>query len=144
MTRRLHGRISLGLLFVAVALAAYAIFVSSPARAAGYVLFAAGSAMLVVGVFCTKCPEQGVRCAHGVPGMLAERFLRRRTGPYTGWDYAAVALAAVVILLLPQAWLVVRPGLFLVFWILVAAAAIEIRTCVCLACGNACCPLARR
>lgn len=144
MTRRLHGRIALGLLFVAAALAAYVLYGSSPAHATGYVLLSAASAMLMIGAFCTKCPEQGAGCAHGVPGMLAERFLPRRTGPYTAGDYAAVALAVLVIVLLPQAWLVARPGLFVVFWVLVGVAAIEIRTCVCLRCGNAGCPLARQ
>ncbi|NYT06341.1 MAG: hypothetical protein GKC04_08270, partial [Methanomicrobiales archaeon] len=112
--------------------------------AAGYVLLSAGAVMLAIGAFCTKCPEQGSACAHGVPGVLAERFLPRRTGPYSAWDYAAAAVGVLVTILLPQAWLIAQLALLVLFWVLVVMAALAIGCRVCPGCGNAGCPLARR
>lgn len=143
MTRQAHGLISLGFTFIAVAVGAYAIFISSTILAAVYVIISALSGLLVTLAYCTKCPEKE-SCGHVIPGRIAELLPPRRRGPYTLFEYAVVAFAVVVIVLVPQYWLLSNYWLLGTFWVLLLIGFVEIRVCVCQGCGNVYCPYYRK
>jgi hypothetical protein len=141
MTRQVHGLISLGFIFIAVAVGAYAIFVSSTFLAALYAIISALSGLLVLLAYCTKCPKKE-SCAHVIPGRIAKLLPPRRTGrPYSLFEYAVVAFGIGVIVLVPQYWLLSNYWLLAAFWVLLLIGFVEIRLCVCRGCGNVYCPL---
>lgn len=144
MNRYLHGVASMLFFLAAVALGFTAIFLASPAFAAGYLFLSAVLAVVALAGFCTKCPHRGLSCVHVAPGVLAALLLPRDEGPYTMREYAGVAITILFMLLFPQYWLVARLPLFLLFWACVVAAGVEIRSSVCRGCENIYCPVRRR
>jgi hypothetical protein len=65
----------------------------------------------------------------------------RQPGPYTPTEIAALILALLVMIGLPQFWLWRRTGLFILYWVLNGIALVQIRLVVCRTCENVYCPL---
>lgn len=142
MSRQFHGVSSLALLGVAAVLAALAMFDASWQVGAAYVVIGVAAQYVLVRAFCAKCPCKA-HCGHVLPGRIARRY-DRRPGPYTAGELAALGVALVALIGLPQGWLWRVPGLFAAYWVLTAVALVEIRLVVCRSCDNVYCPLRNR
>lgn len=139
-TRTFHGITSIGLVIVAVVVAAVGVFDRSWVWGFVYLAGCVVAPAVIVYAFCAKCPCR-TRCAHVLFGKLAVAFTDRRPGPYSGIELAVVGTALVWLLGFPQVWLWRNRALFLAFWALNALAVAQIRVAVCPACENAHCPL---
>lgn len=136
---RFHGISSLVLAGIAITLGAVSIYRASPWLALGYGILGALASFAVLFAYCAKCPGRE-HCAHVLPGRAAGLF-RRKTAPYTAWEYAAMAAGLGVIIFAPQPFLLPYPASLAAFWTLCAIAVIQIRMKVCSACANEHCPL---
>jgi hypothetical protein len=139
MSTQMYGLTSLGLIGVAVAIAAVALCQLSGALALVYL---AGSVLLSGGViyaFCAKCPCRK-HCGHVLPGKLAVTFTNRPTEPYTLIELAVVAVMGLAALGAPLLWLWRFPLFLGAFGLLILIALIQIRTVLCRACNNHFCP----
>jgi hypothetical protein len=140
MTIQFHGVTSLGLVLVALGIAAVAAFQVSWVLGSVYLLLCAGAALAILYAYCAKCPCRQ-HCGHVLPGRAAMWLNGRRPGPYTAVESGALVLALASLIGLPQAWLWQNLWLFTAFWMLTAVAVVQIRTVVCHACKNVHCPL---
>ena len=140
MTIRFHGVTSLGLVLVALGIAAVAAFQVSWVLGSAHLLLCAGSVLAILYAYWAKCPSRQ-DCGHVLPGRAAMWLKPRRPGPYTAVESGAVILALMLLIGLPQTWLCQNLWLFMAFWGLTTVAALQIRTVVCHACKNVYCPL---
>ncbi|KDE56068.1 hypothetical protein [Methanoculleus sp. MH98A] len=134
------GVFSLTLLTGAVMAGAAAIGLAEPLYALVYLAVAALLVGTVIAAFCTKCPLRGEKCLHVLPGRLAA-LLPARRGEYTAVEVAVVVVALLLILAIPQYWLLSQVPLFALFWVLAGTGTFLILRRVCPGCGNRCCPL---
>ena len=141
MGTRFHGLFSIGLVVMAVALAAVTALLTSSVLGLGYLALSALALLGIFYAFCAKCPCR-LSCGHVLPGMLASRFVSCEPGPYSKVETAIVMAALLLLLGLPQAWLWRYPILLIAFWLSAIVAVIEIRSFVCRACDNTFCPAA--
>jgi hypothetical protein len=137
---RIHGVVSLGATAIAAGISALAMGRDSWALAALYGAIYVAGGVLIIGAFCAKCPCKA-HCGHVLPGKLAARFPRRQPGPYRPLDYTLLGIGLAAWVLVPQPWLVSRPGLLVAYWILMGAAGLQIQHFVCRACRNTHCPI---
>lgn len=142
MTTRFHGLTSLGLVGCALILALVILFQESIVLGIVYLGVCTAGMVVVLYAFCARCPCKK-HCGHVLPGQIAGRF-HRRPGPYTPTDFAATAIALLILLGLPQFWLWQHPGVAVVFWVLTGIGLVQIRTYICRACTNVFCPLHAR
>jgi hypothetical protein len=140
MDRRGHGVVSAVLFVLAVGVGLFAILTAAPDIALVYLALCAVLFVVVLWGFCARCPHRGVNCAHLIPGVLASLLPERTCQPYSSWETAGVAVALLFMVLFPQPWLIATPPLLVLFWALVAGAALEIRVAVCRGCANIYCP----
>jgi hypothetical protein len=138
---RVHGLTSLGLVGIAIGIAAAVLFQTTFALGLLYLGITVASATAVLYAYCAKCPCK-VHCGHVLPGLAAKRF-QRRPGPYSTLELGAMLLALLVLFAFPQVWLWSHTALFIIFWALSGVALVDIRRYVCRACTNAFCPLNR-
>jgi hypothetical protein len=140
MSTRFHGVTSIGLVGIAIVIAAVVMFQASWMLGALYLVGCLIAPLGIVYAFCAKCPCRG-HCAHVVFGKLAIALTNRQPGPYSRGEVAVVAVALVWLLGLPQAWLWRYPTWLIVFWVLNAIAVLQIRLAVCRSCENVHCPM---
>ena len=140
LSARFHGVVSIGLVGVAVALAAVVMFQVSVALGVVYLMGCAVAPLGIVYAYCAKCPCRS-HCAHVVFGKLAVALTDRQPGPYSRGEVAVVAVALLWLLGLPQIWLWRSLGVFAVFWVLNGVAVLQIRLAVCRSCENVFCPM---
>ncbi len=140
MTTRFHGVTSIGLVLVAVVIAAVTGFQSSPVLGLVYLLGCAVAPLGIVYAYCAKCPCR-THCAHVIFGKLAVAFTKRQPGPYTKTEIVVVLVALLWLLGLPQVWLWQYPVLLVLFWLLNVIAVLQIRLVVCRSCENVYCPM---
>lgn len=140
MGARFHGVVSIGLIGVAIVIAAVVMFRASWELGLVYVAGCAVAPLGIVYAYCAKCSCRS-KCAHVVFGKLAEAFTDRQPGSYTKAEIAVVVLALLWLLGLPQVWLWRSAGPFAAFWVLNIVAVVQIRLAVCPACDNVYCPL---
>ena len=139
MTKQFHGITSIGLVGVAVVIAAIAMFQASPVLGIVYVGVCVVAPLVVLYAYCAKCPCKA-HCGHVFPGKIAQVF-DREPGPYTPAELAALVLALLLLIGLPQFWLWRYTGLFAAFWVLNGIAIVQIRIVICPACDNTHCPM---
>ena len=140
MSTRFHGITSIGLVVVAVVIAAVTVFQASPVLGLVYLVGCAVAPLGIVYAYCAKCPCRA-RCAHVIFGKLAMALTNRQPGPYKPAEIAVVGQALLWLLGLPQVWLWQTPIWFGAFWVLNVVAVMQIRLAVCPACDNVHCPL---
>lgn len=139
MNREINGVVSLGLVALATAVAAVALFRVS--RIWGLVYLAANATVPfdILYFYCAKCPCKE-NCAHVLPGKAAMIFARE-PGPYTALELGMITLSLLTLIGLPQIWLWRYPLIFLLYWLLIGVALVQIRLILCRTCGNVYCPL---
>lgn len=140
MRTQFYGITSLGLILIATAIAAVAMFRTSWVLGTVYLVVCATAPAAIVYAYCAKCPCR-THCGHVFPGKLAVAFPNRQTGPYTRAELAVVVLALLLLMGLPQAWLWQYTGLFVAYWVLNAVGLVQILLFVCRTCDNVYCPL---
>ena len=141
MSMRFHGVMSVLLVAAAVIVAVLMLAQVGWGWVLGYLLLCAAGGSAVLYAYCAKCPCKAC-CAHVLPGKIAGVF-PRNPGPYSPIEVAAVIVAGVLILGLPQLWLWRSLVAGVVFWLLSAVAVIQILTFICGACPNTHCPVGR-
>ncbi len=140
MRIQFHGLTSLGLIFLAVVLAALAMFMTSWLLGVSYLVAGAVGLVGVLYAYCAKCPCH-THCGHIIPGkIVAALFPARQPGPYTPAELIILVVGLLLLLGLPQFWLWHYMEFFIVFWLLTVIALLQIRTVVCRACDNIYCP----
>jgi hypothetical protein len=141
MNSRFHGLLSLVLVFVAVLIGVFAIFEVFPLMAWLYIAITLISSSVVVYLYCSKCSVRLTSCGHVIPGWLTRFLPVREQSDYSFTDYLGTAISFVVLVGFPQYWLWKHTIFFFAFWILLIAALLVIRLCVCRLCENEKCPL---
>lgn len=136
---KFHGITSISWVAVAIVIAAVTAFLASRVLAIVYLVVCVVALTSVLFAYCAKCPCR-THCSHVFPGKLAA-LLARQPGPYTSIEVAALVVAFILLLGLPQAWLWRTPLWLVVFWLLNAVAVVQIRRAVCPGCDNVYCPL---
>lgn len=139
--RKQHGVLSLILVFLAIAVGTISIAGSSKYYALIYIIISLISFLIVVFSFCAKCPCRQKECGHVLPGKLTKILPERVKAPYNTRDYCGVLIPLLLIIAIPQFWLVNRLLLLVVFWVLMIIALLDIGLKVCKGCGNKDCPL---
>jgi hypothetical protein len=139
MSRQFHGVTSLGLAALAIVIAAITLFQNSLVLGVIYLAACGIGGWTVVYAYCSKCTCKA-NCAHVLPGKAALIY-NRQPGPYTKTEIAALILALLPIIALPQFWLWQSKSLFIIYWLLIAIALIQVRTVICRSCDNTHCPL---
>jgi hypothetical protein len=141
---RVHGVISISLVFVAQVIAMAVMFLESLILGIGYSVLLIVASMSVVYFYCTKCPIRLSGCRHVIVGPVTQVFPERQQGPYSKLDYLMVIISLGTIILLPQVWLWNHPKLMMGFWVILAVAGIEINRFVCRDCENVNCIACRK
>ena len=138
-----HGITSLIVFAAALLVGLIGIAVDAPPAAALYAMLLGAATLIVCGAYCAKCPCRKEGCGHLLPGLIAQMMPTRRQDPYHALDLILTGLALAAMVLFPQPWLLRKPVLLLLFWVLAAAAATEIVLRVCPRCRNPHCPMTR-
>jgi len=141
MNRRIIGIFVLCLGILVILIGALAIALSSLQYAGIYLLVSTLAFLLITAVFCARCPVKG-SCVHLLPGLIA-RLWPDRTGPYSKGELVLTVILSAVIILPPQLYLFITPGLFPVFWIFISAALICTAYILCPECGHRHCPMCK-
>lgn len=141
MTNKFHGITSIGLVAVAVVIAALTMFRTSLVLGIVYLAVCIAAPCAILYAYCAKCPCKA-HCGHVFLGKIAMAF-DRKPEPYTTTEMTVLALAFLLLLGLPQFWLWRYIELFIAFWVLNTIAFVQIRIVVCRACENVYCPLKR-
>lgn len=129
-------------IFSAAGVGLWAVWSASVWWGLGYLAVCLATLPSISYAYCAKCPCRDGGCPHVLPGLVA-RILPRRLGPYRWPDYAGVALPLSILAGLPQFWLIQRPWILGLFWVLLGWGILEIALCVCPRCLNRACPLCR-
>lgn len=144
MGRQLHGSISLFLVGLAVAVGMVASF-RGPLWVTGvYFIIVVISSVAVLYFYCGKCTSPGRACGHILPGKLVVLLPRRKQVPYSFGDFVGTGLALALLVGVPQLWLWKSTFFFVLFWMVLIAALVEILAFVCRGCQNNNCPVCTR
>lgn len=137
-THQIYGTISLGLMGIAVAIAAVVMFLTSWGLGISYLVLGGVGGMAVMYGFCAKCPTKEC-CGHVVPGKIAMYF-NRKPEAYTPVELGILVIVVIMLIGMPQFWLWRYPVLLVAFWALSAVAFVMIRMTMCRVCENVYCP----
>lgn len=145
MGNKFHGVFSLVLAGCAFLIAVIAVTTSVWPLGLIYIFLILVSLLSVVYFYCSKCDCKDSGCGHIFPGLLTKLLAKvlppRKPGAYNNIEYAATYGPLALIILFPQVWLLKEISLFILFWLFIALAALEIRLYVCKGCQNKKCPL---
>lgn len=143
MKEKIHGIISLFLFSGTAVISFIGINKFSTKFAIEYLLIVIISFLIIIYSYCTKCKCHEYNCLHIIPGFIVKILPKRKTGKYLFWDYIGVIIPMVLIIFIPQYWLIKNMILFLIFWTLLIIALVEIINIVCKACINDNCLLCK-
>lgn len=141
MRGKFHGVFSLVLIFAAVGVALIYMFNLSGAPGMIYLAVIIIAIPAVLYSYCTKCTCRDGACSHVLPGRLTRLLPARKPGPYSLMDYLVTGLSLIALFGFPQLWLWQTKIIFVVFWIILASALVEILFLVCRTCNNNSCPI---
>ncbi|NPD46127.1 MULTISPECIES: hypothetical protein [unclassified Lentimicrobium] len=137
---KVHGSISMLLFFACIGIADYALFNYSKILGLIYLMIVIVGFSFIALTYCTKCPIRE-RCNHLILGFVS-KLREYNYNSYTNLDIIST-LFAVLVIAFPQYWMFESFYLFLIFWILMLIAGVEIFFVVCSKCGNKKCALCR-
>lgn len=143
MNSKFFGINSLFLFTAAIIIGLSVIYGVSSILGLIYLLLIPISIIIIIYSYCTKCPQKENNCAHVFPGMIS-RFMPDREGRYNKHDIMGTIIPVLVLILFPQYWLWQKKNLFILFWVLIIIAFIEIVVFVCKSCENRHCSLCRK
>jgi hypothetical protein len=135
-TNKFHGYTSIILFFAAIATGIYAIAFYSITMAILNAIFLILMILSVSFYFCSKCPVRE-RCGHWIFGKVSQLVSKFKNEKYNTFDMVfGTMLPIVIVILLPQYWLIKTPLLLVVYWGLMAIAGIQVSFFVCTRCDN--------
>lgn len=144
MKEKIHGLISLLLFSGTMIISFISINESSTKTALTYLLIAVISFLIIVYSYCAKCRCHENNCMHIIPGYAVKILPKRKIGKYLFWDYTGLIVSILLIISIPQYWLVKNPLLFILYLLLFIIAITEILSCICKACNNDNCLLCKK
>ena len=135
-----HGLFSLLLAAAAISISIYLLFNNSLILGACYLIACLVIAGIVLRGFCAKCPSRN-NCGHFFPGIITAKLFPGVTpGPFCKKELLFLSLIIVLLIGIPQYWLLMNWEFFIVYWLLLITAGIEIKLMVCAKCKNEFCP----
>ena len=140
MKNKIHGLISVLFFFVSTIIGTVAIMRFSLLFAIFYIIISLFSFMIVLYSYCSKCVSRN-DCGHVIPGLITKILPKRKDGKYTTLDVFGIIFFMLVIIVLPQYWLIKTIPLLITFWALLIICGIEISLFVCKKCNNINCYL---
>lgn len=143
MQNQFHGILSLALITGAMVIGLVTVLAAAVPAGLLYGGCLLAGSLLIVYVYCTKCPIRTSGCRHVLPGRLTSLLPARAQTPYSGFDYLAVGMILLFLIAYPHGWMLPHKGVLLIFWLLLAAGLIEILLFVCKGCGNVRCPVCK-
>ncbi len=143
MKEKIHGIISLFIFSGTTILSYISINKFSTTFALLYLLIVNFSFFIIVYSYCTKCKCHKNNCMHIIPGLITKILPKRKTGKYLLRDYAGVFIPFVLIISIPQYWLIKNMLLFILYWLLFIIAIVEINRIICKKCENYYCLLCK-
>jgi hypothetical protein len=140
MQKNYHGLISLFLLCSAVFISVITLFNYSFLVGSLFMMLCIFSSVIVLRIFCAKCPCRKT-CGHVILGRLAAKiFPEISAAPFKFYEWLILGAIGGLIIGIPQHWLIKNSILFFSYWLILVAAAIEIKLTVCPKCKNEYCP----
>jgi hypothetical protein len=136
-----HGSLTLMMIFVALIIGSYSIYLYSSFWGWIYLGIVVIGTIVIVNLFCTKCPARITGCPHVLPGFLTRLFPQRENKPYTRSELIGTMLPIILWILIPQFWIWRYPLLGILFCIFLIIPVIQIRIILCPECSNNCCPV---
>lgn len=140
MNTKFYGIMSLVLFFAAIVIGLYVMARAQTTMAIVYFGIIVVGMLAILYFFCGKCPCRDESCAHVLPGYLSNIYPKRKQEPYTKTDLAITVIFLLLLIAVPQKWLFTNMRMFLMFWIFILGALVQIRLRVCVACSNKNCP----
>jgi len=140
--KNVHGIISILLAFSAVSIGMLSIALSSVLIAFIYLLLIVTVVLIVARNYCAKCTSRE-NCNHIIFGKISVFLTEPNKDTYNIADSICVAVPMAVVFLFPQFWLIENIPLFIVFWLLMSIAGVEVYCYVCNRCLNKKCSLCR-
>ena len=138
--KRIHGIISLLIAGAAILTGFLAVCSADLYMALAYLMVIIASPFAVTYFFCSKCPCRFGKCAHVLPAKLTKIYKSRKNTKYEFIDYFVTVSALLLLFGIPQFWLIKNTWLMMIFWVLSIVAFAEIRSFICVKCGNQLCP----
>ncbi|HEX3046223.1 MAG TPA: hypothetical protein VHY08_15815 [Bacillota bacterium] len=141
MKDRLHGVLSISFVLISFVLANVKLYFVSPILGVGYTILIFAALLIILGVFCRKCPHLiDNTCRHVFVGWIVVKlFTRKEPGRYTQFELLATNIPLILVILLPQYWLFQDLRFFIAFWVLTIVYILEIGFFVCKGCRNVYC-----
>ena len=124
---------------------AVGIGLDDPGWALAYEIFAlVGLVTAVIGGFCARCPYPYLYddCLF-YPAFIIREFIKNKTGKMPTASTLATGLVLAVIVFFPQAWLLNRPLLLILFWLVVIPMVLALPGYFCKQCLYGDCPFNR-
>ncbi|HEX3046222.1 MAG TPA: hypothetical protein VHY08_15810 [Bacillota bacterium] len=141
MKDRIHGVLSVLFVLSAFIVANVKLYWISTALGIGYSILLLISALIMIGVYCPKCPHLADNsCQHIFVGPIAGMIFKKKTPEkYTVGERLATNIPALITILLPQYWLFQDWRFLIAFWVLTVVYFLEVRFFVCTGCRNVYC-----
>ncbi len=145
MNYKIPGLSSIALMFIAIVLADIRLFTISITSGVIYTVLIPILFLFVLYCYCRKCPHSANgatkgTCRHVILGKITSSlFGNSKPAKYTIKEILSALIPLLILIAFPQYWLFRDITLFIVFWILMLAAGIIVRTGVCPGCKNVNC-----
>lgn len=137
-----HGIISIILAGIAIFIGFLAVFDANQSIALIFLLTIVIGFIIIAYSYCSKCASRD-NCAHVIIGKITKLLPGRRQTNYTFWDYAGVIVPFVLILIVPQIYLIKHLWMLISFWVLLVIAGLEVNIFVCTMCSNSKCSMCK-
>ncbi len=137
----IHGYISILIFLIALGIGDYNFFKESVFWGVVYASVVVFGFMSISFTYCTKCIIRS-NCKHFFPGLISQ-LVKHKNKAYTKADFIVTIISVVLMIALPQYWLFEKIKYFIVFWILIIIAGVEVIFFVCKTCGNKKCAMCK-
>ncbi|MBN1398061.1 MAG: hypothetical protein JXA06_08540 [Bacteroidetes bacterium] len=142
MNYKIPGLLSIGIMFIALAIAGYQLFMSSALIGILYALLLPVVFLNLLYFYCRKCPHvPDNSCRHVIFGPIVKKLYKlEEPSPYKISELFLALFPFILFILFPQYWLFQNKLLLTVFWILMIISGLIILFGVCRECRNTHCP----
>ena len=138
MNYKVSGLLSIVLVFIALGIIGYQLFLLSLIFGIIYSICIPIAFLFTMYHYCRKCHHASSKtCRHVILGLITNKLFKP-LGPskYTMKDIFFSLFPLALLVILPQYWLFQSISLFIAFWILMLVAVVIVRTAVCKRCEN--------
>lgn len=133
---KFHGYTSIIFFFAAIGIGIFAIANFSVSIAILNAIFLILMILSVSFYFCSKCTVRS-QCGHWIFGKVSQMLSKFKNEKYNTFDLVfGTLLPILIVIVLPQYWLLKTPLLLIVYWGLMAIAGLQVSKYVCTRCEN--------